>query len=645
MENKKEQIENKRAKIIVSSEDELTDLLRKISGLTDPNILLTFAEESDLLISPINLKALQEVCDDLDKNLVLQIIQNSNGVRNAKIADSVITESPSEIDESLWLAAENGRRERKEKLSEALKGKPKEVRETVVELEQEIEPVLQDSEYQKRVQEVIEKAKNLTEKEKSQIIHEEGLTFAIGEEIAPEEQKKDLNEKKNLIGRNFNNIAQLKGLKGDIDKSIPEDKKKEQKIKPPKDKKKMKKKILIFSIILILSLALAGVFAYLTLPLVQTEIYIESKAIEVEKILKGDTKIENFDISKGDLPIKKESVNVDRSDHDKTTGTGKRGTKAEGIVSLQHWSGEETTIPAGTKISTDGLNFEFSTDVLLPDAPSTTQGIAVRATDPGSEYNLSSGQLLTVAGFSEDQLTAENKTSFSGGASEEYSMLTQADYTKLLERLKKEAFEDGIAQLKERNPEWELIESTIEQDTDGNITTDIPIGGEANLFNMSITTKTEALFFNKNEIIQSREEIIKRAAIEKKLFETDGDLRLELDQEIETEITIEEIEGNTVTVKFWAKGNVRPQVNTEEIEKSLLGKPWDEGMKILEKIKYSDKKASVNFFPEYFPEFLRHFPSKEGRVIVETKLIETEVVTESEEDLEEEEEIEEVEEE
>ena len=68
-ENKKKN----RAKIIVSAEDELTDLLRKTSALSDFNILFTFAEESDLLISPINLKVLQEVCDELEKNIILQI--------------------------------------------------------------------------------------------------------------------------------------------------------------------------------------------------------------------------------------------------------------------------------------------------------------------------------------------------------------------------------------------------------------------------------------------------------------------------------------------------------------------------------------------------------------------------------------------
>jgi hypothetical protein len=210
--------------------------------------------------------------------------------------------------------------------------------------------------------------------------------------------------------------------------------------------------------------------------------------------------------------------------------------------------------------------------------------------------------------------------------------------TSYLKSLKKEAFEDGLKQLEERNPEWELIESTIVQTVDGNVSTDIPIGGEASIFTMSIATKTEALFFNKNEISQSREEIIKQAALENNLFESEGDLSLELDDEIESEISIESIEGDSVTVKFKAKGNVRPKVDTDKIEDSLRGKTWEEGIKELEEIKFSDEKAKIKFLPEYFPEFLRHFPSREGRVIVNTKLIETEVVTESEEEAEENEE-------
>lgn len=629
MEEEKNKTQNKRAKIIVSCEDELTDLLRKITMLEDQNILLTFAEESDLLISSINLKVLQEVCDDLNKNLILQIIQNANGVRNAKIAGCVTTESPSEIDEALWLAAENQKRERKESLEKALKGKPREVREAIENLDQGREPVLQDGEYQKRVQEVIEKAKNLGKnKEMSQVIQEDGLVFAVGEEIGGEEKKQEDGKMGTLVGKNFNNMSELRNIKDDNRQSLVGNNKPEKRVKDPVDKKKRKKKLIIFSILGLLSLGIAGAFAYFTLPLVQAEIYIESKAIEVEKIFKGDTNTNNLIISEGEIPIRREEVAVDRSDHERTTGEGKRGTKAEGLVVLKHWKGAGGTIPAGTKIITENLQFEFTTDVVLPEAPSQTPGIPVRALEPGAEYNLSSGKVFSVGGFAAENVTAENDRAFSGGSSEEYAMLTQEDYNKLFEKLKKEAFEEGKKQLEERLPDWEMIEGTIEQSIDGNVTTDIPIGGEGTLFNMSIKTKTEALFFNKSEILRAKEDIIKRAAVENDLFRADGDVSLELDENIETEITVEEIDGDNVTIKFWAKGNVRPRVDTEEIEKSLLGKSWDDGIKILEKMEYSDKDAKIKFYPEYFPEFLRHFPNRKGRVIVQTNLIETEVVTE-----------------
>ncbi len=625
----KDTVKNKRAKIIVSSDDELTDILRKISSLDDQNILLTFAEESDMLISPINLKVLQEVCDELKKNLILQIIQNTNGMRNAKIADVVTTDSPSEVDEALWLAAENQRTERKEILEKALKSNPKETKEAIENLNQKGEPVLQDSEYQQRVQEVISKAKNLSKKETSQVVEEDDLVFAVGEEINPQEEKGDMAKKtgESLVGKNFNNMGQLNNIKDEDTKE-----KKPKKAKKPRDKKKIKKLLIIFLVLVVLGLGGASTFAYFTLPFVEADIYIESKAIEVEKTFKGDPNIQNFSISKGEIPIKKESVEIGRSEDRETTGTGARGTKAEGIVDLKYWEGDEVEITAGTIIRVDDLEFEFSTDVVVPDAPNTTTGIAVRATEPGSDYNISAGQVFTVDGFDSDNLSAENQSSFSGGDSEEYDKMTQGDYDQLLEKLKDEAFEDGLEQLEKRlGGDWELIEETIEQKLDGSPSTNIPVGGEGSSFTMSIETTTEALFFNKDNILQSKEEIIRQVAVENNLFESDEELELELDSEIETEITVEEIEGDEVTIKFVAKGNVRPKIDTQKIEKSLLGKSWDEGLEILEGIQFSEEKPSATFSPEYFPNFLRHFPSREGRVIINTELIETEVVTEAEE--------------
>lgn len=62
--------EKKITKIVVNKEDELTDLVSSILEAPNERIVLTFAEETDLLISPINLKVLLETADEREKLLV-----------------------------------------------------------------------------------------------------------------------------------------------------------------------------------------------------------------------------------------------------------------------------------------------------------------------------------------------------------------------------------------------------------------------------------------------------------------------------------------------------------------------------------------------------------------------------------------------
>jgi hypothetical protein len=641
-------IKKSRAKIIVTTDDELTDLLRKISALDDENILLTFAEESDLLISPINLKVLQEVCDELKKNLILQIIQNPTGVRNAKIAGIIITESPSDVEEDLWLIASKKRMERIEERNFALKrgkGEERDVKEAIKSLEHEPSPVLQDSEYQDRVQKVIEKSKDLIENDNKKIIEEDDWTFAIGQDIGEDKEKNDLGKEKDgikpsetkqhtLVGRNFNNIDELKKInekgfkipkftkkeKPEVEKSVK--KEKEKKDKKPRVIKGLKKKLLLLSAIILVSLGLTALFAYFTLPTVEAEIYIESKSVEIEKTLTGTTSITELNLDEREIPLRKEEIIITRSEHAETTGTGTRGSKAEGVVVLNNWDREEEediVIPAGTILtSPEGLKFELTREGILD--PQQPLSMPARAIENGDKYNLIMGTKFTVEKFPD--IGAENFQSFSGGLSEEYSKLTKGDYDKLLKTLKEDAFDSGMTQLEERADGWELIEDSVKQELDGNPNTDIPVDGEGSVFNMNLSTTTEGLYFNKQELLDATEEIIKEAAMDEGLFSTDGELDLELDEDIETKITVEKIEGSTVKIKFVAKGYVRVNVNEEEIQEALVGKSWIEGQEALKNFRFSDKESKVEFTPQYFPGFLRRFPSNKSRIIINTELVE-----------------------
>ncbi|MDD3474935.1 MAG: hypothetical protein PHP08_03510, partial [Candidatus Dojkabacteria bacterium] len=63
-------------KIVVKSTDELIDVVHKISTAQSKKILVTFIDNSDILISSINLKVLLDSADEKSSYLILQIPNN-----------------------------------------------------------------------------------------------------------------------------------------------------------------------------------------------------------------------------------------------------------------------------------------------------------------------------------------------------------------------------------------------------------------------------------------------------------------------------------------------------------------------------------------------------------------------------------------
>ena len=90
------------SKIIIDSSHELTDLVREIHRSKAERIVLTFTEQTDILISSINLKVLQEAAEREGKLLIAQIIQNPTGIRNSKLAGIKSIDTPSNPTEYDW---------------------------------------------------------------------------------------------------------------------------------------------------------------------------------------------------------------------------------------------------------------------------------------------------------------------------------------------------------------------------------------------------------------------------------------------------------------------------------------------------------------------------------------------------------------
>lgn len=576
-----EEESKKITKIVVSRDDELTDIITGILESKNERIILTFAEESDLLISPINLKVILETADEQEKFLIAQIIKNGTGVRNANAAGLTTIETTTLPTEDIW-----------------------------------------NKEIQRRTNRLSPRPENKFEEEKPNIQesskeehYNEGISIDNDIPITVPPVVKEPSElpKEHLRTTNFREKTT---------ETISGAKKQLSKIKIPL---KTKKLLLIIFVGIFSILGLASFIYYKTAPLVRIRIYIQSKEASIEKIFVGDQNIKEVDFENSKIPIKKESVEKARSTTVQATGTAFKGEKATGTVLFVYFpSGDcpatPVNIPQGQTVLSDG-NKTFKTDSAMAfscDKSSTTVGIT--AADIGEEYNLPVTS-FTVQGFSANNIKGTSTQPTTGGSKTQYTVLSQADVNTATEELKKIAIQEGEQELKDKSGgSWEIIPGSIKSDVvKDSAKTGVAVGAETKETSLELKTTSEATYFLKDGFDSKISELLTQEAQAKNLFETDKDLELTLSNDVQKEISVVENTPDSTKIKLIAKASVKPKVEKEVIVNELKGKKWNEGNEILKKYIFSDKTTEVVFEPQNFPEKLKYFPSRHGGIMLELK--------------------------
>lgn len=621
--------DKKITKIVISKEDELTDIVSAILDSQNERIVLTFAEETDLLISPINLKVLLETADENEKLLVAQIIKNPTGQRNAALANMSTIDTSQFPEEEVWEKEEENRMKRL--------NPPKKVAKREEPKKEDLPKEEGSSDFQKRVNDAIEKNKqnrNLKNPEDDLLItldqdlptgQEEEMRFVRLDEDPTTQELADLSkvdfkdktknpitgEKKTKVKGNIDFSKSFKSFFTGIGTFF-------KKIPIPNKLKKLAPIIAISTIALAL---LVGLIFFNTGVVAKVKIYVEAKEVEIEQNFEGDENIKEIDFEEFKIPVKAETVEKARSTNVSATGKAFRGEKATGSVNITYIcedpeGTEAPTVPAGTAIQVGGLNY------VLDSAVNLTCNLAVQssvtAVEVGEEYNISAGKFITLQGYSSSQVIVSNSAAFTGGSKEEYTVLSKADVDGAVESLKKLAIEEGERELKDLTGNWKIIEDSITSKViPDSIDTEVAIGAEADTVNVSIKTESKASYFLSNGFDEGIANLLTEKAKEENLFETEGGWDLELDEQVEKEISVVESNAEGITIKLTAKGVVKPKVNKEKIVEDLKGKNWEEGNKYIQSLSFSKKEPLVDFVPEWFPEWLKSFPSRQGGIIIE----------------------------
>jgi len=705
-------------KIVVKSDYELTDVLALIGNTDVGRIQLTFTEFSDLLVSPINLKVIQEIADEQNKNLILQIIGNAAGIRNAKEAELSFTDSVENIEEAFWNQNADTMAKRIRKNEEMLKSsssskqliKPtikktelkeidkkneknnKEIKPTTssnsenptvqemvkttteevdkkspnIEIkdnsqkntkELDRKPIIEEplvkeqSEYSKRVEQAINKSKKVIEQGGVKVIKSGSLEMALDDDIAQVQLARKQNAQhqeelptkiQGLTGRdllskkeNTTPISKNTSTSPIIQTLITVATKIKTFIKNLVlniitffKSKTGKKGLMLILIPTVLTVIFGTWLAYRLSPIVKISAEITSTPIALEKSFTGDPSITKFSIENSKIRVKKETVEKELSDNAAATGVGFKGEKAGGSVTVKCLKFEGTeSITTGTQFVAEGKSYTLVNDLAV--ACPGTASATVLANEVGEEYNIPSGSIFAIGSYGSDVSGVNDGGALTGGSKEEYIIISQQDVDELSEALIEAANEDAASELSNFAIDgWILIDSTLKHKGGEDIDTDKPIGTEAELFNLSLSTSSSAIYYNKGDLEKAADNMLLTTAKEKNLFEGSKDIELILDSEIIKNITFKNIEGTTVHVDMTVSGSVIPKIDERKIVEYLQGMKWDEGNKYLKGLSFFTFEPVVSFTPTWIPEKLWYFPSRQGRILLNISEVENTKVVE-----------------
>lgn len=601
----------KNTKLVIGKEDELTDIVSGILEAGTERVILTFAEESDLLISPINLSVLQETADESEKVLVAQIIKNPTGLRNSSIAGLTTTDSPNNPTEEMWVEAE-------EKKIARLAPKPKD---KPVEKKEELPEEKSASSFEKKINDAIQRSRDgIATKAVEKSVQKEGVFLSLDEDLPTEapENIEDVPIKfEDFPEENLPPVQPLKkGFKFPaINFRTLWPFKKGTGISTPTG---IKKYLPIGILSLVLVTILAIIIYLQTGPFVKVAVYVESKEVNIEKIFVGDENIQQIDFENLKIPIKIESVEKDRSSTIKATGKAYTGEKATGKVQLVGGPActEAIALPAGQILLSSGKGFTLDSATSVP--CSTIVDVNVHAREFGTEYNIPANSSFLAQGHQSTELFGLNQSAFTGGSKQEYTVLSQGDVDSGKETLKSEAELEAENELRDASNEWSIIEDSIKSEVvKDSIKTSVAVGAAGTDVDLSLKIKSSATYYLTEGFDEGIATLLTKEAQEKSLFESDSDLELGLGDNIEKTISVAEESKNGVKIKLVAKGNVSPKVNKEEIINTLKDMKWEEGLEYLQTLYFSEKRISASFFPKNILSKYPYFPNRQGGIIVE----------------------------
>ena len=289
-----------------------------------------------------------------------------------------------------------------------------------------------------------------------------------------------------------------------------------------------------------------------------------------------DTTASSLDPNNNVVPAKQVTEQKNFTQTASATGQANKGDRATGTVtlSLKDCSQAETTIPAGSGVSSNGLTFITQETVTLESvvvgttcrndlAPSQSSAdVDVKAINPGTQYNISA---TTFSVNSHNNVTGKSSQAMSGGTDNVVKIISQADIDGAKSKITSQ--DSGVKsdlqnQLSQAG--YYAVMATFNAGTP-NVTTSANAGDTADNVTVTEVISYTLLGAHKNDLTTLIDDQIKGQIDTSKQSILDDGLA-------KAEIKVNNSTDKTAQLNLQATGVVGPDIKTDTVKQLAAGK-------------------------------------------------------------------------
>jgi hypothetical protein len=269
-------------------------------------------------------------------------------------------------------------------------------------------------------------------------------------------------------------------------------------------------------------LAIVLILFTIVLPKATVEVTVTPRMVTKSASIIVDPTLSTVSIESQKIPgIKKE----DKQTADKTVpASGKKtvGDPAHGTVTLFNKSQTSKTIKSGTILSTGSFGFKVDDDVTIDaaieslDQGTVTYGkqtVKVTAKDIGTDGNIAAGKSFTVAAISSDLVSGKNDSAFTGGTSQNITVVSKADQDAIVKALTAELTDKVKQAFSSGQDALVLIPETVKTQVDERVFSQ-EVGAQSKDVNGKVTVSIAGIAYKKDDVTALLSTFLNQAAPE-----------------------------------------------------------------------------------------------------------------------------------